>query len=830
MDSVVGHPQPQAVDSEGLNVSNQSLAVVKTEENVAMESFQNDVTISRDHVDISVNEVDSDEDEYSNEVIFGSDEMNEEVNDQTYNKRDEDFVFKFLQNRGLEAISSIVKTLSSLRNAHKMNVEEQDRKSNEHTMLLSVMSNKMEYVMSMQARHGNMLRELEESVSGVVSAVANHTKSFSYLAKRREEEMVRVVSMEKKLEDLGISMEQAHRHETVIPANEEGHHDEVVIPDEPSKVTFRRRSKNTISSGASHSPITDRDTVSVGGEVQDHINESFNTVNKNIDNLNVAVGTIMSKLTEQDTKRNGRRVSIAKDTDPSDSSSSSSESDSSEGDGRRSRKKKDDSSSSDDSSDSSSGSNGSDITHGIAALGRDRRSSIFKDLEDDEDSDGDFLKTRRRGTTRGSDVLTLKNLPTMKDLYLDSLTVPNLLMFSQKYQQLQQNYHEPLKIANYFKTSVLNRIENTARRGKFKERLRRKGILCNGRQRLSNSQIWGVIKEIIAPTNPQEMKDVLRVSVFDVEKFNQFKSETYVRENFPEYVNELVNYDKQFLAMLDLVTGTKEAQALLPQQVQGGTGREGAKDKGLVQYYMQGQPNKELAWRMYTSSTSEKTRAKVKTFDDFRALYFKGLEKTEKMLRMARMVNSSIVKTEDDAGAKPPRDIRKKSRFRRRSGFHPSTNALAEMSEDVDDPEEGDESSGERSEDEEPTQTEQDGEESPEPVNNVGGDMDSDGRNEDNWLHGVSMDPDKKRPGVCFKFAKTGACEYGTKCSYSHNAEDVKRYKAAKLLGPGMVNVTRGPDVRIDTPGFIKNTHGARKAYNGPTRILGRSQDARNHN
>ena len=55
----------------------------------------------------------------------------------------------------------------------------------------------------------------------------------------------------------------------------------MVIPDEPSKVTFRRRSKNTISSGASHSPITDRDTVSVGGEVQDHINELFNTVNKN---------------------------------------------------------------------------------------------------------------------------------------------------------------------------------------------------------------------------------------------------------------------------------------------------------------------------------------------------------------------------------------------------------------------------------------------------------------------------------------------------------------------------------------------------------------------
>ena len=106
---------------------------------------------------------------------------------------------------------------------------------------------------------------------------------------------------------------------------------------------------------------------------------------------------------------------------------------------------------------------------------------------------------------------------------------------------------------------------------------------------------------------------------------------------------------------------------------------------------------------------------------------------------------------------------------------------------------------------------------------------------EDQWLHGMSFDPKGKRPPVCFKFADTGACEYGTKCAYSHNIEDVKAYKAAKLLGPARVsNISsqfsqRASDGRKDSSGPNKNQSGTRKVFDKPT-ILKRSQDARGHN
>ena len=51
------------------------------------------------------------------------------------------------------------------------------------------------------------------------------------------------------------------------------------------------------------------------------------------------------------------------------------------------------------------------------------------------------------------------------------------------------------------------------------------------------------------------------------------------------------------------------------------------------------------------------------------------------------------------------------------------------------------------------------------------------------WLHGIVMDPQGKRPPTCWKFATTGKCDYGDKCRFSHHADDVKAYLAAKSLG-----------------------------------------------
>jgi hypothetical protein len=401
----------------------------------------------------------------------------------------------------------------------------------------------------------------------------------------------------------------------------------------------------------------------------------------------------------------------------------------------------------------------------------------------------------------------------------------------QKYQTLQQNFHEPLKIANYFKNKILNRVENVARRGKFKDKLRRKGILCNGRQRLSNSQIWSVIKYIVAPKNVEEMKDILRVSVFDVEKFTQYKSESYIHSNFEEYFNELVNYDKQFLAMLDLATGTKVAKEALPHQVNGGSGKFGQKEKGLVQYYLQGHPNPDFAWRMYTRHSKERDRLAVRTFDDFRDLYFKCLERLEEMIRVEKLSANTFGKEADNSAAKPPRDVRKPSRFQRRAKHH--VHAMDEeedvkMSSESQESEDSDGNVMESVEREDTEETDTD-------VGQADTEVESKDAEEDQWLHGMSFDPAGIRPPVCFKFADSGACEYGTKCTFSHNIDDVKAYKAAKLLGPSRVSSIsnqygqRVSEGRKDNSGPNKYQPGARKVFDKPT-ILKRSQDARNHN
>eukprot|EP01042_Synura_sphagnicola_P036324 gene36324-biopygen2213 len=55
---------------------------------------------------------------------------------------------------------------------------------------------------------------------------------------------------------------------------------------------------------------------------------------------------------------------------------------------------------------------------------------------------------------------------------------------------------------------------------------------------------------------------------------------------------------------------------------------------------------------------------------------------------------------------------------------------------------------------------------------------------DDAWLASIQYSLGKKR--VCFQFANEGRCEFMEKtgkCIYSHDAEDVKKYKAAKALG-----------------------------------------------
>jgi hypothetical protein len=85
---------------------------------------------------------------------------------------------------------------------------------------------------------------------------------------------------------------------------------------------------------------------------------------------------------------------------------------------------------------------------------------------------------------------------------------------------------------------------------------------------------------------------------------------------------------------------------------------------------------------------------------------------------------------------------------------------------------------------------------------------------------------DPKKPGnkkdmPCFKQAKTGACEYGDKCTYSHDAGVIAKYKAAKELGRDNVQ-------RLNTPKTILKRGEEYRPYVKPSTGLNRGPgDAR---
>ena len=135
--------------------------------------------------------------------------------------------------------------------------------------------------------------------------------------------------------------------------------------------------------------------------------------------------------------------------------------------------------------------------------------------------------------------------------------MPKLLTFQRKYLSLLCNYREPIYIANYFYEAVLNRVENTARRGKFKKMLKKREIRNNGTQRLTNTQIWEVMKLIVEPRNAQKMKEILKESLYDPVKYQKYHSAKAIEDDFEGHINEYIYFKKTIVAWLALVITKK---------------------------------------------------------------------------------------------------------------------------------------------------------------------------------------------------------------------------------------------------------------------------------
>ena len=155
----------------------------------------------------------------------------------------------------------------------------------------------------------------------------------------------------------------------------------------------------------------------------------------------------------------------------------------------------------------------------------------------------------------------------------------------------------------------------------------------------------------------------------------------------------------------------------------------------------------------------------------------------------------------DDGDPEGPHDYRrdrenvKKSSSSRKYGrtrgrFEGSVNAMVAAGDDHDDISDGDSSGGEPPDADPDAEVQEavdsDDSDDQKPVESKEeGDLDEvkDIPAEDEWLHGVVMDPQGKRPPPCWKFATTGKCQYGDQCRFSHHPDDVKAYNAAKAIG-----------------------------------------------
>ena len=119
----------------------------------------------------------------------------------------------------------------------------------------------------------------------------------------------------------------------------------------------------------------------------------------------------------------------------------------------------------------------------------------------------------------------------------------------------------------------------------------------------------------------------------------------------------------------------------LPSSLDGGSGKGDSKPKGMIQFWLQGLPNRKFATKLW-KKIDEPVRKKCKTFDEFIDLYFQTMYKLEKQLRKQY---ASIVNIFDDdaeeTDPEEPYDYKKsKDGHKTRSRVQESSQDLADVS------------------------------------------------------------------------------------------------------------------------------------------------------
>ena len=472
-----------------------------------------------------------------------------------------------------------------------------------------------------------------------------------------------------------------------------------------------------------------------------------------------------------------------------------------------------------------------DVAAGIAALNPRRRTSRqVLDLT----HDNIMAKT---GATIQS--IATQKMPTISDLCLNTFAVPNVLAFKTKFDRLQQEFPKTLKMALYLSSETYTTLETEAKRfTDIADRLGDLGVLDRGEQMLTNDEVWEIIRWCTQPKSKDQFEEVLAQSVWPRASFEKFEHADYTHKHLHDYMNQVKVYNKRFDELLQLIVG-KETRQWLPERVDGGSGKSSSKDMGMVQYYFQGFPNPQVAWRIWKRRLTESQRKlATHSFDEFRNKFLDVLDKLEKEhTRSEGVAGLFDLKRDTTAPKRQERFETKKSKYRASvNNVYESAHRSREWYDDYDD--------RQVEEDELPNadsyldsdegyatgQEEAQHKESSVPTDHDGadpkGEPDGVEDDSDDWLIVAfvdAKDPDNKKNLPCFKFAKTGRCEFGEKCSYSHEKDVMDKYKAIKKIGPNGFNRIRYNNVETRAGAKASIGEGqTHKPFQKPTSILRR--------
>ena len=307
------------------------------------------------------------------------------------------------------------------------------------------------------------------------------------------------------------------------------------------------------------------------------------------------------------------------------------------------------------------------------------------------------------------------------------------------------------------------------------------------------------------PQTKEEMDKVLQVSLWPTDTFDLFEdNERNIYAHYTKYQYSSIQYLKNFNRLLDMVQISEE---FMPTYVMPKKGTN-----ALIDYFLGGFPHAKYAWTVFKSGVDEVKRNDPKiSWEQITELYMQVIRETGLKKKQSCDLDYRFSSGSGRLKMLPPSGIqyrRRKEEREQKGGRHDRVQHMARsvpqgyesgdeetsVQEESSEADHLDDADGYETGGGYDTAPEEEGQYQDKKSSGQGLDVEAEDSEPDepgrqsqdgeDYLHAVVG---KDGKGVCFEFARTGDCAYKKKhgkCGYSHDPEDVAKFKAAELLGP----------------------------------------------